>query len=129
MRPHFVSYGSPVPDFDFTSEISALSIAPSTLRSSRKLDGPTALPDCDLVWLISAESTAGSALVSPTSRPMVTEALLPPFTPVRLMVVYWALGTPVKFTVHWFWFGPPTNVPVLATPHVVTGLAKVKINL
>jgi hypothetical protein len=41
LRPH----GSPVPDFDFTSETSELLIDPRTVTSVRKLELVAALPD------------------------------------------------------------------------------------
>ena len=50
-------------------------------------------------------------------------------TPVKVTVVYWALGTPVRFTVHWFGFGPLLTVPELAVPQLVTAPEKVKTNL
>ena len=49
--------GAAVPDFAFTTEISALLMDPSVFVSVRKLELVRALPDCDLVWLMSAELT------------------------------------------------------------------------
>ena len=57
-------YGKPVPDRDFTREISPLLITPSRFTSSRKFEKLAAVPDCDFVWLISAEFTAPSALAA-----------------------------------------------------------------
>ena len=42
-------YGSAVPDFAFTREMSALLRKPSTFTSSRKFDNPTEFPDWALV--------------------------------------------------------------------------------
>src|SRR6202035_581785 len=71
--PALDNYGSAVPDLDFTSEMSALSMNPSAFMSSRELRLVTVAPDCDLVWLISAEFTNPSAFVSPISTPIVAE--------------------------------------------------------
>jgi hypothetical protein len=63
------------------------------------------------------------------SRPIVPETLVllkhGTVTPVKVTVVYWALGKPVRFTVHVFPLGAVT-VPVLAVPQLVTGPVKVK---
>ena len=59
-------YGKAVPDFDLTSEVSELLMAPFTVTSSRKFELVTVCPDCDLVWLISDELTAPLTVVSPT---------------------------------------------------------------
>src|SRR5260370_28688879 len=79
---------------------------------------------------MSAEFTKPSPLVSPTSTPIVPETLpvapVESTAPVRVTVRYWALGTPVRFTVHWFGFGPLLSDPVLAVPQLVTGFKKVK---
>ena len=53
------------------------------------------------------------------SRPIVAETLptnaaghaIGTFTPLKVTVVDWALGTPVRFTAHWFEFGPLLSVP------------------
>ncbi len=41
--------GNVLPERDFTNAMSALSIKPSRLMSSRKFEIPTAFPDCDFV--------------------------------------------------------------------------------
>jgi hypothetical protein len=50
-------------------------------------------------------------------------------TPFNVTVVYCAFGTPVRFTVHWFGFGPAVIEPVLALPQLPTALEKVKTML
>ena len=99
-----LTYGSAVPDLDSTSPISALLRVPSTVTSSRKLEPVTGLPDCDLVWPVSAELTEALAVVSATRTPIVAEAVpMAPVTsiaPDRVTVRYWAFGTPVRATVH-----------------------------
>ena len=94
-----------MPDLLFTSEMSALLMEPSTFRSSRKFELPTDCPDCDFVWLMSAELTAGSALVSPISTPIcgpTTLAALPveSTTLFKVTVRYWALLTSFRFTMY-----------------------------
>ena len=96
--------GSAVPERDLTNEMSALSMNPSALTSSRKFELPTACPDSDLVWLISAESTKVSAFVSLISTAIEpTTALLKllaeSVTLVRVTAIVCALVTPVRFTI------------------------------
>ena len=94
--------GNAVPDFDLADVMSALFTKPSAFKSSRKLEPVTALPDCDLVWVMSAELTNRSALTSPANTPIGMETLLvfvPSLTPVSVMAMFCAFGTPVQFTV------------------------------
>ena len=83
--------------------MSALSKNPSTFTSSRKFEFVTALPDCDFVCEISAESTNRSALVSPAKKftgklasPGMDE---PSVTPFSVTEQREAFGTPVKLIV------------------------------
>ena len=116
---------------------SELLITPLFVTSVRKLPRLVAVPLCALVWLTSEALAEPLAVVSPMSKPIVPETLptnaaghaVGTVTPVNVTAVYWALGTPVRFTVHWFEFGPLLTVPVLAVPQLVTGAVKVKINL
>src|SRR5437763_17200637 len=97
--------------------MSALSMNPSTLTSSRKLSLVTALPDCDLVWAMSAESTKASALVSPIRN--ATGTIRSPERLCNVMEQRDAFGTPVKLTV----VSAPDVEALAIVPHdVVTEL-------
>ncbi len=126
--------GRAVPDFDFTVEMSELLIKPLIVTSVRKLLEFATVPLWALVWLMSELLTEPLAVVSPSNTPIVPETLptkeghaVGAVTPVKVTVRYWALGTPVRFTVHWFGFGPLLTDPVLAVPQLVTRPEKVKI--
>src|SRR5205807_9566016 len=75
----------------------SLSKNPSSFRASRRLGFATALPDCDLVWAISAESTRPSALVSPVKY--ATGTIRSPARLCSVMEQRDAFGTPVKLTI------------------------------
>src|SRR5438552_3168792 len=114
--------------------MSELLIKPFTVTSVRKVEAVGIVPLCALVWLMSDELTEPLAVVSPRSTPIVPETLptkgehpVGTFTPVKVTVRYWALGTPVRFTVHWFGPGPLLTEPVLAVPQLATGPEKLKI--
>src|ERR1043166_6313207 len=95
-------YGNAVPDLLFTNAASTASMKPSTLASSRKLEPVTACPDWDLVWATSTASVKRSALVSPARTPIGIETLpmlVPSLTPVSVIAMFWALGTPLQLTV------------------------------
>src|ERR1043166_8183863 len=116
----------------FVRLTSALVTLPLAFTSVVKFDASTVPPDatCALTKLTSALITAPLRLASPTSTPIVPEALAAPmhgmFTPLKLTVRYWAFATPVRLTVHWFALGPLLTVPVLAEPQLDTGAEKVK---
>src|ERR1041385_1306370 len=95
-------YGRAVPDLLFTNAMSALSMNPSMFMSSRKFDPVTALPDCDFVCEMSAESTKRSLVVSPTKTPIGIDTFplfVPSLTFVRVIAIFVAFGMPVQFTV------------------------------
>ena len=93
-----------MPDLLLTNEMSALLRLPSTVTSDRKLVPESTCPERDLVWLISAEFTLPSPVVSPTRAPIVVAAtpILPALSCALLiaMVVYCPFVTPVRFTVY-----------------------------
>src|SRR3989442_13357049 len=87
-----------------------LLMEPLAVTSWRKLVAVAAVPLCALVWLMSEELTEPFALVSPMSTPIVAETLpvlvWESSTVFKVTVTYWALDTPVRFTVYLFGFGP-----------------------
>ena len=91
-----------MPDLLFTNEISALLSEPSTVTSLRKLPLPTTWPERDFVWLMSAEFTEPSAVVSPSNTPIGTVTVplfVPSLAPSKQTLILCALVTPVRLTV------------------------------
>src|SRR2546422_4656306 len=114
--------------------MSELLIKPLMVTSVRKLLELVTVPLCALVWLMSDELTEPLPVVSPRRTPIVPETSptkgehpVGTFTPVKVTVRYWALGTPVRLTVHEFGPGPLLTEPVLAVPQLATGPEKLKI--
>src|SRR5438128_2460291 len=99
-----LQFYKPVPDLDWTVEMSVLLISPLTVTSVRKLELVTGLPDCACVCEMSVEFTRRLAEVSPRSTPigMTTLPLLPlTVTPNKVIEIVCALATPVRLTDTW----------------------------
>src|SRR5204863_8269424 len=86
---------------------SPLVTVPLALMSLRKLLFVTGCSACALLRFTSPVVTTPLALTSPINSPMTAETLpeneghaVGTLTPLNVTVVYWALGRPVRFTVH-----------------------------